>query len=103
MIRRRIDVGDKFRRQAYPTNPALQPTDYTAYSQGAKKIGLISQVGLMRRRVDAAVFKTRIAASSTTKGGSSPVAVDQAKSHPNVGLLSAVDKFFEWVNGVIGY
>lgn len=99
---KRIDVGDQFRRQAYPINPALQPTDYTAYPTGAKKIGLISQVGLMKRKADAAVYKTRIAASSITKGGSSPVAVDQAKSHPNVGILSVVDKFFIWVNGIVG-
>ena len=96
-----INVGDKFRRQDYPSSTALQTPDYTAYAQGAKKIGVICQDGLMKRKADAEVYKTSIAASSLVKGGTSPVAAGQAKSYPNVGILSAIDKFFNWVNKVI--
>ena len=99
----RIDVGDRFRRQDFPISAALQPTDYTAYPTGERKIGVISQVGdVEKKKADTKSFKARIAVSSLVKGGTSPVAVGQAKALPNMGIISAFDKFFSWLNGVIG-
>ncbi len=102
MDSQRINVGDKFRRQNMPSAPALQPPDYTSYPQGAKKIGLISQVGLMKRKADARSYKTRIALADVVKGGTSPVVQYNAKPLPNKGILSGIDKFFSWLNRVIG-
>lgn len=102
MDSKRINVGNKFRSRNFPTSPALQPTDYTAYAQGAKKIGVICQDGLMKRKADVEVFKTFLAVSSTTKGGSSPVAAGIAKPHPSNVFLDAVDKFFNFINGILG-
>ena len=96
-----INVGTAFRRQDLPSSALLQALDYTAYPQGAKKIGLVCQDGLAKRKVVAEVYKDRILLSPIMKDGGSPVAVNSAKPLPNVGILSAVDKFFSWVNGVL--
>ena len=97
-----INVGDNFRMQDGGTSMAVQPADYTPYSQGAKKIGVICQDGLMKRKADAESYRTALLLSPITKGGSSPVAVGNAKVFPNRGILAGLDKFFNWVNRVIG-
>lgn len=96
-----INVGDKFKRQDLPIAKVNQPADYTAYPVGEKKIGIIPQDGLTKRKYDAVVYKTAIAVSSTVKGGTSPVAVDQAKVPSGV-VFSGIEKFFSWLNKMIG-
>ncbi len=91
MVGQRINVGNKFRRVAVPRDPLLQPSDFTSYPRGVKKIGLISQVGLMKRKADAESVKTRIG-----------LAVGKAKQYSNTGFLAMVDRFFVWVNQAIG-
>ena len=94
-----INVGDKFMRQDAPIMKALQPSDYTEYPSGAKKIGLVCQDGLTKRQKDSEVFKAR-AYDLNNKQWLSVSAVE-TKPIANVGLFSAVDKFFNWINGVL--
>jgi len=96
-----INVGDKFRSHISSLTKAVQPADYVAYPQGAKKIGLICQDGLAKRKADIESFKTRIATAYIVKGGSTPVTPSQSVGQTNV-VLSTVDKFFSWLNKVIG-
>jgi len=71
--------------------------DYTDFPSGAPKPGLISQDGLAKRIADINSQKNTIA-KIETKGN--PVAVARVSSEG--GFLFWVDKFFIWVNRVIG-
>lgn len=64
-----------------------EPLDYTDYPSGEAKSKLISQEGLMKRGKDK--LRERV-----------PTGID--KPVKNVGILSAVDKFFNWLNKMLG-
>jgi len=92
-----IDVGEKFKRQMLTA--VLQPSDYTDYPSGKectieKVQGFISQTGLHKR--DGDKLKEAVAA----KNSQMPMGKD--KPTQNVGILSYVDKFFNWLNGALG-
>ena len=95
-----INVGEKYRSQGFPTSAGFQPADYTSYPVGSKKPGIVPQDGLYKRGFDAVSYMSSIGAIK--KGGSSPVTVGSAKAYSNVGILSVVDKFFNWLNKAIG-
>ena len=93
----RIDVAERFERVDKPS--FIQPPDYTDYPSGkecttVKVQGFISQTGLHKR--DADKLKEKVA----QKNNQMPMGKD--KPTQNVGILSAVDKFFDWLNGIIG-
>ena len=95
-----INIGDMFKRQDAPIMAALQPVDYTEYPSGAKKIGLVCQDGLTKRKKDAEVFTGR-AYDMKNKQWLGAVPTVETKAVSNIGLFSAVDKFFNWVNQVL--
>ena len=93
----RIDVEERFSRVDKPS--AIQPPDYTDYPSGKvrtipKVQGFISQTGLHKR--DGDKLKEVVA----VKNNQMPMGKD--KPTQNVGILSAVDKFFDWLNGILG-
>ena len=95
----KIDVGKAFERVDFP--PSIQPPDYTFYSSGdvktstgVKVTGIISQEGLHKR--DADKLKEKVAKNNNQV----PTGID--KPVQNVGILSAVDKFFNWLNKMLG-
>jgi len=102
---KRIDVEKRFRR--LDDIPFKQPPDYTNYPSGDVKVGpttfikkgdmarikaLISQEGLMKRKVDAKVVAKN----------NNQIPTGRDKPTQNVGILSLVDKFFNWLNGILG-
>ena len=104
-----IDVGEKFKRQNLPNTPTLQAPYYTAYPLGAKKIGLICQDGLAKRKLDAEVLKKHVMTNKPYGGKGTfelvhevkPIPTNKKEAPPNVGVLTAVDKFFDWINRVL--
>ena len=106
-----INVGEKFKRQNFPNSPAIQPPDYTAYAFGAKKIGLICQDGLAKRKLDAEVLKKHVLVGLNKPYGGKgtfelihevkPIPTNKKEAPPNVGFLTGVDKFFDWINRVL--
>ena len=93
----RIDVEKAFRlRDAVST---FKPSDYTDYPSGKectieKVQGFISQTGLHKR--DGDKLKERVAQKNLQ------VPPPGDKAIQNVGILSAVDKFFNWLNALLG-
>ena len=92
-----IDVADKFKSQDYP--PSMQDPDYTDHPGGAedkivKVQGVISQTGLHKRKQDNLQEKVKEKLKQIPPGKSKPV--------QNVGILSLADKFFNFINGILG-
>ena len=93
----RIDVAEKFRSQDYPV--VMKDPDYTDHPGGkedtrVKVQGVISQVGLHKRKMDGLHEKVK------TKQKQIPPGHDKPKQ--NVGILSLADKFFGWMNRILG-
>lgn len=98
----RIDIAKSFQRLDDPST--IQPPDYTDYASGDQRLfppsrvtGIITQEGLMKREVDKNVIKTELTKSQNWVANGSSV-----KPVKNVGILSVVDKFFNWLNRVLG-
>ena len=92
----RIDVAEKFKSQDYPVS--MQDEDYTDHPGGAEdtrvKIqGVISQTGLHKRQD----YWTQDAAKKLKQEPTG-----KAKPVQNVGILSLADKFFNFVNRMLG-
>lgn len=117
----RIDIAKSFERVDDP--PVRKPPDYTDYSSGdvktramARVKGLISQEGLMKRNADIKfaaydMKNERWLGGLVEKGFKEksneikPVKVQPGiyvKPVKNFGILSAVDKFFDWLNKMLG-
>lgn len=117
----RIDVAKTFKRVDEP--PFKQPPDYTDFPSGdvkakamARVKGLISQEGLMKRRVDinfsAFDLRNEKRRGGLVEGDVSilPVKISPMKVRPvsgikpvkNFGFLASVDKFFIWLNKILG-
>lgn len=92
----RIDVADKFRSQDYPV--VMKDPDYTDHPGGAedtivKVQGVISQTGLHKRK-DYMTEKIAKKLKQEPTGKAKPV--------QNVGILSLADRFFNFVNRMLG-
>ena len=92
-----IDVADKFKSQDYPV--IMKDPDYTDHPGGAedkivKVQGVISQTGLHKRKEDGLQEKAKLKLKQVPPGKNKPV--------QNVGILSAVDRFFNFINRMLG-
>ena len=98
---KRIDVETAFKRVDQP--PMLQPPDYTPYAEGKfdTKINVIDQEGLPRRKEE----KEDILYPPKPYH-SKPIyihpKVGEYADVKNQGVLLTVDKFFNWLNRVMG-
>ena len=99
----RIDVEKAFSRADDP--PLIKPPDYTDYPSGDQRVytlgklsGFITQEGLKKRLVDAKVI-TAEQRQNWVANGSTSVSVKPVK---NIGVLAVADKFFHWLNRVLG-
>ena len=93
----RIDVAEKFKSQDYPVS--MKDPDYTDHPSGkedtiVKVQGVISQTGLHKRLGDGLGEKAKLKLKQVPPGQDKPV--------QNVGILSAVDRFFNFINRMLG-
>ena len=121
---KKIDVKSSFDRQDYPTQPTIQPIDYTAYAKGDAKVNanppavthpvaLRSLIGMGYPSKSAAGKKRglipqeglakregdKISIQARTQND---VPLGKDRPTQNVGILSYADRFFKWLNGAIG-
>jgi len=101
----RIDVEKSFLRS---DNLAVQqPPDYTDFRSGEPRISIgtlqgakiIPQEGLMKRKLDAKVITAEQKQNWVSNGS---VGSGNVKPVKNIGVLSYVDKFFLWLNKMLG-
>jgi len=98
----RIDVEKSFLRVDDPV--VKQPPDYTDFRSGEPRISMVTlegakiipQEGLMKRKLDAKVITAEQRQNWVVNGSMN------VKPVKNVGFLSTVDRFFSWLNRVIG-
>jgi len=99
----RIDVAPSFKR--VEGTVVQKPLDYTNYPSGDLRTGIVTKgsnvipmEGLTKRLADAKVI-TAEHRQIWVANGSTSVSVKPVK---NIGVLSSVDKFFHWLNRVLG-
>lgn len=100
----RIDVAKSFER--VDSIPITQPPDYTdfpsgdnrVYALGTSHAGVIPQEGLKKRLADTHVLTAELGKSQNWVANGNV----NVKPVKNVGILSAVDQFFNWLNRMLG-
>ena len=102
----RIDVAKSFERLDDP--PVKQPPDYTDFSSGdlrvyaqGQRASVIPQEGLNKRLADQHVLILELEKSQNWVANGS-VGSGNVKPVKNIGILSYVDKFFLWLNKMLG-
>ena len=93
----KIDVGKEF--ELVDKSHFFKPPDYTDYPSGkectiSKVQGFISLTGEHKRDGDKLVHAV------AAKNNQVPIGKD--KPVQNVGILSMVDRFFDWINKALG-
>jgi len=98
----RIDVEKSFMRVDDPV--VKQPLDYTDFRSGEPRISMVTlegakiipQEGLQKRLLDAKVITAEQRQNWVVNGSMN------VKPIKNIGFLSSVDKFFDWLNKILG-